>query len=346
MRISRRRSGFTLIELLVVIAIIAVLIALLLPAVQAAREAARRSQCINNLKQIGLALHNYHSASNVYPLGSSLAAETTTSQTKWNNWGAHALMLPQMEQTAVYNAINFDWAARASTAGDPPQYINSTALGIKIGVFLCPTDGNAGGSSGNNNSYYGSIGTTTLMNNTGSTGMFTYQVAYGIRDCTDGTTNTIAFSESLAGDSIGTNAKPGNGVGLAGDVAAAKLIDASANMTAVNQALAGCNTSFQAGTNIFRDSGKYWQNGIEGYSMFNTVVTPNSAQNKWNACRLDCCATAGHAHFTKASSLHSGGVNAMMGDGSVKFIKSTINQATWMALGTRSGGEVVSSDSY
>src|SRR5215469_469464 len=102
---SRSRAGFTLIELLVVIAIIAVLIALLLPAVQAAREAARRAQCVNNLKQIGLGLHNYHSVNNTFPLGESLApyAPPNTTHT-WNNWGANALMLGYLEQTQVYNA--------------------------------------------------------------------------------------------------------------------------------------------------------------------------------------------------------------------------------------------------
>src|SRR5437899_3354895 len=107
---SRRVRGFTLIELLVVIAIIAVLIALLLPAVQAAREAARRSQCVNNLKQIGLGLHNYHSTTNSFPLVGAVLPYNGTSTTKWSDWSAQAMLLPYMEQTAIYNSCNFNWA--------------------------------------------------------------------------------------------------------------------------------------------------------------------------------------------------------------------------------------------
>src|ERR1700730_5064061 len=104
-----RRRGFTLIELLVVIAIIAVLIALLLPAVQAAREAARRAQCVNNLKQIGLALHNYHDVNGSFPMGSSLGLYNGGFYQAKQGWSAHGAMLPQLEQMALYNAINFNF---------------------------------------------------------------------------------------------------------------------------------------------------------------------------------------------------------------------------------------------
>src|SRR3954452_10831889 len=136
------RRGFTLIELLVVIAIIAVLIALLLLAVQAAREAARRSQCVNNLRQIGLALHNYHSSQERFPSGGA-CNQGTENCTAWNGVSAQAMILPQMEQTAVFNAINFNLSATDA--------VNTTARDTKINSFLCPSDGNAG--SGNNNSY-------------------------------------------------------------------------------------------------------------------------------------------------------------------------------------------------
>jgi len=173
----RMRRGFTLIELLVVIAIIAVLIALLLPAVQAAREAARRAQCTNNLKQIGLALHNYHQAIGTFPPGKaqSAAALPYTGYAGWTDWSAQAMMLPYIEQVPIYNAINFNFCSGYSYGG----YCNITANNKLIASFMCPSDTNVGYGGApsqsltlaqgwgqtnyppNINSYKGSIGTTT-----------------------------------------------------------------------------------------------------------------------------------------------------------------------------------------
>src|SRR5262249_19123059 len=147
------------IELLVVIAIIAVLIALLLPAVQAAREAGRRAQCVNNLKQIGLALHNYHSANGVFPMGGTMSPRTTgqgTPYDDWCVWSAQALMLSYLEQTPVYNSINFSWAAEGD--GNYSGAINGTAFNTVIMSFLCPSDSFA--NKGNINNYHGCYGTT------------------------------------------------------------------------------------------------------------------------------------------------------------------------------------------
>ena len=138
--VPRGRHGFTLIELLVVIAIIAVLIALLLPAVQSAREAARRMQCTNNLKQIGLGLHNYHSSIGSFPLGVSRYGLITTYN--WDCWSGHALMLSNLEQTQLYNAANFMLGNNG--ANSYGYYANSTVTGTHITVYLCPSDPNAG----------------------------------------------------------------------------------------------------------------------------------------------------------------------------------------------------------
>src|SRR4051794_20205614 len=167
-----RRRGFTLIELLVVIAIIAVLIALLLPAVQAAREAARRSQCVNNLKQIGLGIHNYHQVHDVFPLGVSLNMYTLGVWRAKNSWGHFGMMLPQLEQQAVYNSANFNWGVEEGTpGGGPPIDINVTAADTQIKLFVCPSDplgGNGGNNSFLNNdrdtsNYYGCVGATTSL---------------------------------------------------------------------------------------------------------------------------------------------------------------------------------------
>ena len=138
----RRRPGFTLIELLVVIAIIAVLIALLLPAVQAAREAARRAQCVNNLKQIGLAIHNYHQSTNVFPLGVARYFYAGHLDYNWDSWSGHAMMLGALEQTSLYNAVNFSIGNNAAKSYQ--YYANVTVTGTRISVYLCPSDPNAG----------------------------------------------------------------------------------------------------------------------------------------------------------------------------------------------------------
>jgi len=217
---SGTRRGFTLIELLVVIAIIAVLIALLLPAVQAAREAARRSQCVNNLKQIGIALHNYHDVNGTFPMGSGSGVLTPATMTYAAKecWSIHAAILPQLEQTAVYNAINFNFSC--DSTGYPTAYPNWTVFfRAQISTFLCPSDpygwtaANDGTSA--NNCYFGSIGATTdilggggsntntgtpNLSNVKTTGLFAFQQSKAISAVVDGTSNTVAFAESTVGN--------------------------------------------------------------------------------------------------------------------------------------------------
>jgi prepilin-type N-terminal cleavage/methylation domain-containing protein/prepilin-type processing-associated H-X9-DG protein len=344
-----KRRGFTLIELLVVIAIIAVLIALLLPAVQAAREAARRAQCANNLKQIGLALHNYHTAHDAFPMGVSRYGPPGA--INWDNWSAHALLLGFMEQAALYNASNFMVGSQDATG------INTTVCNAKVSSFLCPSDPYGGQPC--DNSYYACQGTTTLLNAAtqqpaqGSNGMFTYFRSYGVRDVTDGTANTIAFSESLV-SSIGvtgtaTNGWRGNMVENIGGAGTDQVLDvrdptASAYMTGT--LFPRCDGAWAANSKIHGARGYFWEVGAVGITLFNTVVTPNSSQHPWGACRSSQSQWPDNSTYSNAQSQHPGGVNCLMGDGSVKFIKDSVNQNTWYALGTRNSGEVLSSDSY
>jgi prepilin-type N-terminal cleavage/methylation domain-containing protein/prepilin-type processing-associated H-X9-DG protein len=346
---ASNRPGFTLIELLVVIAIIAVLIALLLPAVQAAREAARRAQCVNNLKQMGLALHNYHQGIGSFPMGATDApvnapGDSASTGGGWSAWSAHALMLPYMEQTAIYNSINFSWAA--IQGGTLSYAINSTAYETKINSFLCPSDGSAG--KFNICSYAGSMGTTTIIYGQESTGLFTYHRVYNIADVTDGTSNTIGFAEQLVGDSNAAALKRGNSTGNAGGGGgqAGNRLDASGMMIQIKNDMAQCDTWFRAPGGQAGGRGNHWGAGILGATMLNTVIPPNSAGSLWGACRMDCCPNAQHDHYTNSTSNHSGGVNAAMADGSVRFVKDSVSWPTWWALGTRANGEVISSDSY
>ena len=201
---SRILWGFTLIELLVVLAIIGVLVALLLPAVQSARDSTRRLQCMNNLKQIGLALHNYHQSVGTFPMGGSKNNRKLDqdSYDQWSNWSAHAAILPSLEQSPMFNAINFDFAPEITDGVSHPM--NATVNLAIVGVFLCPSDGRAG--QQNTCSYHGSYGTTTNDNypqTGGCTGLFTVEQAYGIPNCRDGTSATVAFAEALVGDGMG-----------------------------------------------------------------------------------------------------------------------------------------------
>ncbi len=211
------RAGFTLIELLVVIAIIAVLIALLLPAVQAAREAARRAQCVNNLKQLGIALHNYHDVTGVLPWGAGPWG--------WNDWSTHVMMLPYMEQTPLYNALNFTNGCADGNCGG----VNTTGVYRQVATFLCPSDPDRLSTAQGHNNYMGNAGSApnsfygwnSQSNGAygGFAGVFCFvgvacdsppappcggangqqPFSIGFRDVTDGLSNTAAFSERIKG---------------------------------------------------------------------------------------------------------------------------------------------------
>jgi prepilin-type processing-associated H-X9-DG protein len=349
---------------LVVIAIIAVLIALLLPAVQAAREAARRGQCINNLKQIGLAMHNYHNVQNVFPMGVSASNNTwnasngCSAQVTWNGWSVHALLLPYLEATPVYNAINFSFDPLVCNS----QNFQNTAFLTVIPGFLCPSDANSG-ASGFLNNYCGSIGTTIgVVQNypSQSTGVFSYQTPYGLAAILDGSSNTVAFGESLVGSPNGRQIKY-RGNGVAG-LCYAWILDATTNPTQTLNTLSACNaawtslvngppgSAFGGGTNIGVDRGWYWGWGAEAMSLINTIVPPSSNQYPWNACRNGCqgCGSydMDHAEIANVSSNHPGGADVLFADGHCQFIKSSVSITTWWSLGTVSNNDFVTADSY
>lgn len=363
MRIVRRgRKGFTLIELLVVIAIIAVLISLLLPAVQSAREAARRAQCVNNMKQIGLALHNYHSANDCFPMGASSAIyDTSLVYNVKQNLSTHASILPFLEQTQVYNALNFNFGCE-DDAATLCYKVNSTGTNSKISAFCCPTDPNAGmpdhNSTSNTNSYYASVGTTMNFSNIGvtnslnqksmdwpSTGLFTWHRSYSIASCTDGTSNTVAFAEAVVGTQQLQLGQRRIGLQSVTALTPSLMYNAFDNPALAKAGIQACTAAWtnRTGT-IERQRGENWAHGCLAMSMFNTLATPNAFNDDWTHC--SAIGSGARAALSNSDSYHPGGVNVLMADGSVKFIKDSISQITWWGLGTRAGGEVISADSY
>jgi prepilin-type N-terminal cleavage/methylation domain-containing protein/prepilin-type processing-associated H-X9-DG protein len=344
---SQQRPGFTLIELLVVIAIIAVLIALLLPAVQAAREAARRAQCVNNLKQVGIALHNYHSALDTLPPGQ-------LEGTNWCDWSAHTMLLPYLEQSAVYNAINFSgWEVGASPAL-PGYPANTTAQRVALNVFLCPSDVDrlttaeghnnyaaCSGSSPDSTAVLGPFNGPFLCASPGS-GSVSSQV-YKFSSITDGLSNTAAFSEKVKG--IGAT-NPLDGMKPSSTV---YLVNPPANPSVPDQYYASCGAidprtnplaTGQGFDQLPTGVGGAWHVGYPPQTRYTHVMPPNGVSCDFGS------GGGGVRGAHTASSRHAGGVNVLFCDGGVRFIKQSVNVKTWWALGTISLGEVVSADSY
>ena len=349
-----RFRGFTLIELLVVIAIIAVLIALLLPAVQAAREAARRAQCTNNLKQIGLGLHSYHSTNDTFPWTSSycspvfptagqapLGTLPCTNQNEWSNWSALALILPNMEQSQVYNSINFSWGLYPFNGST--DSLQSTAIYTVITSFLCPSDQGRGrnnyrASNGTNYDWHSRESGSGALVRSGSANQ-TYRGVAGIRD---GTSNTIAFLERNRGDGDTAKYNPGDmytGVGISG-FPTYVLQNPADQAYLTGTAIPTCNSSTSSPT--YDWGGWTWAGGEYTNAVINFVLTPN---HKSKDCSPWGGVGTGYGFFT-ARSWHPGGVNGLMADGSVKFFKDSINPTIWYSLATATGGEVLSADAF
>jgi prepilin-type N-terminal cleavage/methylation domain-containing protein/prepilin-type processing-associated H-X9-DG protein len=375
MRLNKR-SGFTLIELLVVIAIIAVLIALLLPAVQSAREAARRAQCVNNLKQYGIGFHNYHSSNDVLPWGSGPWG--------WNDLSYVPLLLPYIEQSNLWNTFNFndgdDTDANGVNPALPDTPNNRTAQVTQVSMFLCPSDTNrlsgTRTASGTLGLPYGRL---NYSGNAGSAPVSTFWLTpldgifkwvggdeylpdhvtlrsgnpqpgkgscVGFRDIIDGLSQTAMMSEKVMGfgnsssnvDVLNPN---GNLYQVAGNTGGANA-DISPGRTASGgpgyyQRCKSVNVLTNPLVNDTPFCARWWD-GYPPQSRYTHVMPPNSP-----SCAFGGGATGGA--YT-AASRHPGGANVLFADGSVKFIKSTVSPPTWWALGSRAGSEVISADAY
>lgn len=362
-RSSRSRSGFTLIELLVVIAIIAVLIALLLPAVQAAREAARRSQCVNNLKQLGLAVHNYNDQNNCFPL-KDLYPHVANVSCGWSlSWPL--AILPGMEQTTLFNAFNFsfstggaDYDAACTTGGG---WNNSTVGRVQVATLLCPSESlserpDAGFGSMN---YYGNLGgpgvitthtgiiipngegvTPTIGSTYGRGGPVTFAAV------TDGSSNTALFSEKLYGspNTVGTIKVNSNNAKRGLFTPSATVPHDTGDPVQAMAFLANCKNIPATTVAASSVAGLSWTKAYPPYSVINAYTHfggPNSV-----ACSNDNSYWGGPSASVPPNSNHPGGVNLGMADGSVRFVKDSVNLQAWWAIGTRAGGEVVSSDAF
>ena len=350
------RKGFTLIELLVVISIIGVLVSLLLPAVQSAREAARRSQCVNNLKQLGLAYHGYAD-------GNGGMLPPSMIDDPWNGnlpqtESLPARLLPFMEQSVIYNAINWNIPGRGGPSGPSGgsfgglwDAIQATALTNEIKSFLCPSDPNPGaldnigwgqGKRIGVNNYPHNIGTNRRLNNwrmngTGyiaSTWDGALKPTVSLQTFQDGTSNTALMSEWVKGktsmdqDGLHMVYKAGfNSDAYSGQQYADWL-----------QAQACQNKGM---TRDWDWKGEWWIEGCK--QVYSHTQTPNR-----RACNYADVGVDGRASISMmgASAMHPGGVNIMFADGSVKFIKNAINYKTYYAIATPNGGEVVSSADY
>ena len=338
---ARRRGGFTLIELLVVIAIIGVLIALLLPAVQAAREAARRMQCVNNLKQMGLGLHNYESVAGAFP-PSNIVQGTDNTVTWRGGFSVHVRILPFMEQGVAFNSINFMFSHQDVT--------NTTVVTMAVSVFVCPSDvnkdqrttfGPGGIYTASVTSYGYNAGDWFVwngFNGPDARGMFAPNKSRRVAEITDGTSNTLMASDvkvysPLCRSSTGT--PPGM------SPTAVPLPDADPYTV-----LADYKSCAPGKGHTF------WADGNTHETSMTTAWTPNrNITNSASIGELDyetrLIVQGGPTYAAMlARSYHPGGVNVMLGDGSVRFIKNTINGMNWRALGTPQGGEVLSADGF
>ncbi len=289
---------------------------------------------------------------NSFPLG-SIYARTSNTAYGGQPWSAHAQLLGFMEQTAIYNAENF-WISAGPSAGNGA---NATCYNMTIKTFLCPSDGLAGSSF--LNSYYADMGSSSLPNNQMEPGLFSWDnvtlhnaLPTKIAMITDGTSNTVAFTEGLVSDTSGWSSQMNrNEISNVSALSSLQFYMVSANAQQTLSGLAQCNQkaasylkSPPSTSTDADDRGNHWEFGVMGDTLANTVVPPNSQQYPWGMCST--ASNISPAPYVNATSNHSGGSNFLFADGSVHFIKSSVNIYTYWALGTKAGGEVISSDSY
>jgi len=340
----RPRSAFTLIELLVVIAIIAILIGLLLPAVQKVRDAAARTQCQNNLKQIGLAIHNYESAYNVFPFGKGPSYPGAAAYARWS---LHSQILPFIEQENLYRSIDFKFAPETPGMGgvinfmpawQNPGRVNATQCRTRIKTFLCPADDAPEPIDwpGQNN-YYANQGLSflcdlsdaqpsTLAPSETADGPFVYLSKNRFASVRDGTSNTAFFSEKRRGTGVP-------------DIRTDMLT--MPNQSTLNATYQTCRGLPATATPLTSKQGYSWVMGEMCCTTYNHVAQPNDRT----------CAGVGFpgnmsnmAMMVPPSSRHIGGVNVCFGDGSVRFIRESIDLAVWRAVGSMNKDEPVSLD--
>jgi len=329
----KRNTGFTLVELLVVIAIIGILVALLMPAIQMAREAARRTECSNNLKQIGVAMHNFHSTYKELPVGSpSKSCLGYTQIPGWQyRWGPLAMLSPYMEQYNAYDALNLEMPLYGHTGvyrgpgyGVHPD--NQEPVRVIIPFMLCPSD--------TGQRVHAEFGPTNYLacwgrgqpTQTGTAvfdtdGIFRSTDPIRFADIIDGTSNTAAFSESLLASS---------------DSGSFTLTQENRGLVTVgfrNGTLSEQRCSPFGSQASPARHGARWVDGFVLYSAYYHWWTPNSAMP-------DCAVWAPlRSLWIAARSRHPGGVNVLLCDGSVRFVSDSIDLQTWRALGSRNGGE-------
>ncbi len=320
----RPRAGFTLIELLVVIAIIAVLIALLLPAVQAAREAARRAQCINNLKQLGLAIHNYEGSNGCIPpgyLSSPGVGFRDPGTGDWGpGWGWLTALLPAVEQANLYNALNIN-----TTCWDPT---NTTLVRFSPSVYLCPSANNPGLTVGvtdiNLALWQGAVfGRANYIHNVGMNDVWSAPA-------------TVNYDDTIAG---------ANGPMYRNShVAFATVTDGLSNTIAAGERTPFLSDSVWPGVVPGASHYAYGSFFSDDWDGAGSYVASNSGPSIYEAPPMIHAPNSPVGDTDEMYSLHPGGANILLCDGSVRFVKATIQPWIWAALSSRCGGEIVPSD--